>query len=226
MGHFLEKRAVASAAEAIAVSPFVARQIDRPTHVVPNGVDVAKYAPRWEARNGRRAIGVGEVAPHKQWHVAAEAARRAGCELRVAGPLRDVPYAKRVEDLGATLLGAVGEDELTAALGGSDVMLHPSVSESFGMAVVEGMSAGLPVVCSSLLSFLVADGVEGYHIPTDAGDEARAEAATAKLRILLDDAAMRRRMGDAARAKAVAGYSWDSVAARVEDVYRKASAAF
>src|SRR5438552_3159329 len=196
------------------IPPVVARQIDRPTRVVPNGVDVAKYAPRWDARTGRRAAGVGEVAPHKQWHVAAEAARAAGAELRIAGPVRDVPYAKRVEAAGATLLGAVSEDELTALLAESDVLLHPSVSESFGMAVVEGMSAGLPVICSSLLSFLVTEGVEGYHIPTDASDEARVAAASDRLRALLADAALRRRVGEAARGKALASYSWEAVAAQ------------
>lgn len=222
VGHFLEKRAVGNAVEVIAVSQFVARQIARPTHVVPNGVDVAKYAPRWAARTGRRAVGVGEVAPHKQWHVAAEAARRCGVALSVAGPVRDVAYAKRVESLGANLLGAVGEQDLVALLGESDVMLHPSVSESFGMAVVEGMGAALPIVCSSLLSFLVQDGVEGYHIPTDGTDAVRVDAAAARLRTLIEDGAARRRMGEAARAKAIAEYSWESVAARVETVYASA----
>jgi glycosyltransferase involved in cell wall biosynthesis len=224
VGHFLETRAVARAVETIAVSRFVADQIERPTHVVPNGVDITKYAPLWDARTGRRAVGVGEVAPHKQWHVAAEAAQRAGAELRIAGPVRDVAYAKRVESAGATLLGALGEDELTRLLGESDVMIHPSVSESFGMAVVEGMSAGLPVICSDLLSFLVQHGEEGFLIPTNGSDEQRIEAASSFLARLLADAPLRRRMADAARAKAAAGYSWDSVAARVVTVYEKAMA--
>lgn len=224
IGHFLEKRAVASAAEAIAVSRFVAEQIDRPTHVVPNGVDVERYHPLPELRTGRRAAGVGEVAPHKQWHVAAEAARRAGCELRVAGPIRDVAYARQVEAAGATLLGALGEADLTRLLGESDVLLHPSVSESFGMAVVEGMSCGLPVICSDLLSFLVTNGKEGFLIPTKASDDDRIAAAARHLDALLADPALRARMGEAARATATAGYSWDAVAEKVERVYAKVAA--
>jgi glycosyltransferase involved in cell wall biosynthesis len=225
VGHFLEKRAVTHAVEAIAVSRFVAQQIERPTHVVPNGVDVAKYAPRWDARTGHRVVGVGEVARHKQWHVAAQAARRVGAQMRVAGPIRDVEYARGLEDAGATLLGALSEGELTTLLAESDVMAHPSVSESFGMAVVEGMSAALPVVCSDLLSFLVKHDREGFLIPTNASDEARIAATEGFLRRLLDDAALRRRMAEAARETAAAGYSWESVAARVEDVYRRAVAA-
>jgi glycosyltransferase involved in cell wall biosynthesis len=225
LGHALEKRAVEHAVEAIAVSRFVAEQIPRPTHVIPNGVDVERYRPLPELRTGRRAVGVGEVAPHKQWHVAAEAAKRAGAELRVAGPVRDVAYARRVEEAGGRLLGAVGEDDLTRLLGESDLMIHPSVSESFGMAVVEGMSAGLPVVCSDLLAFLVKHEEEGFLIPTDGGDEARVEAAAAFVGRLLDDPALRARMGAAARRAAVESYSWESVAERVVRVYAKAVAA-
>lgn len=222
VGHFLEKRAVENAVETIAVSRFVAQQIRRPTHVVPNGVDVNAYAPLPEHRTGRRLVGVGEIAPHKQWHVAAEAAKRVGAELRIAGPVRDVAYARRVEGAGARLLGAVGEKDLVGLLGESDIMVHPSVSESFGMAVVEGMSAGLPVICSDLLSFLVQHEREGFLIPTNGGDDARIEATTRFVQRLLDDASLRARMGEAARGAAVAGYSWESVAARVERVYEQA----
>lgn len=222
VGHFLEKRAVTNAAQTIAVSQLVARQIDRRTHVIPNGVDVDRYRPLPDKRTGHRLVGVGEVAPHKQWHVAAEAASRLGLHLRVAGPIRDVEYARRVESSGALLLGALGEAELTHLLGESDVMTHPSTSESFGMAVVEGMSAGLPIVCSNFLSFLVKDGVEGFHIPTDAKDEDRIDAMEQRLKTL-QDPALRERMGKAARSAAVAGYSWDSVAEKVEAVYREAS---
>lgn len=224
VGHFLEQRAVDRAAETIAVSRFVADQIERPTHVVPNGVDVTSYVPRPEARTGRRLVGVGEVAQHKQWHVAAEAARGMGGILDIAGPIRDLAYAQRLETLGVRLLGPLDEVHLTRLLGGADVLVHPSTSESFGMAVVEGMSAGLPVVCSDMLSFLVASGEHGFHIPTKAGDEARIAAMRGALQSLLADTSLRERMGKAARAKAVAEFSWASVAQRVEAVYGRAVA--
>lgn len=221
IGHTLERRAVDHAAETIAVSRFVAEQIERPTHVVPNGVDVDTYAPRHDARTGRRLVGVGEVAEHKQWHVAADAARGLDAELRIAGPIRDLAYAKRLEDAGAHLLGPLGESDLATLLGEGDVLVHPSISESFGMAVVEGMSAGLPVVCSDFLSFLVDEDKHGLFIPTRAGHEARVKAMRAALERLLEDAALRERLGRAGRAHAIAEYSWARVAERVEAVYRQ-----
>lgn len=225
LGFWLERRAVANAAEAIAVSRFVAQQVERTTHVVPNGVDVERYAPLVGARTGHRIVGLGEVAEHKQWHVAAAAVRDLDATLRIVGPIRDIAYAKRVEELGAgrvTLLGALDEAELTRALGESDAMMHPSVSESFGMAVVEGMSSGLPVIASDMLSFLVQHGKEGYLIPTKGTDEERIRRAREHLGALLADPAARARMGAVARESAVRGYSWASVAERVEKVYEKA----
>ena len=224
VGFFLERRAVAKAAEVIAVSRFVARLVDRPTHVIPNGVDVARYAPDPAARTGRRVVGLGEVALHKRWHVAALAMRGLDAELTVIGPIRDPAYADLVESSApgkVRLLGSVSEEDLRRELAQADVLVHPSVSESFGMAVVEGMSAGLPVVCSDLLSFLVEGGKEGFLVPTQGSDEARAQAVAARLRELLADAALRERMGRAAREKAVREYSWERVAEQVEGVYRR-----
>lgn len=220
IGFWLERRAVGAAQEVIAVSRFVAQQIPRATHVVPNGVDVERYAPRPPARTGKLVVGVGEIAEHKQWHVAAEAMRGLDAELRIAGPIRDVAYAKRVEAAGARLMGALDEADLTKLLGEADVLAHPSVSESFGMAVVEGMCAGLPVVCSDLLSFLVTHGKEGFLIPTH-GDEERVRRMREFLAKLLAEPETRARMGAAARDTAMRGYSWPSVAERVEAVYRK-----
>lgn len=219
-GHLLETRAVAHASQAIAVSSFVADLIDRPTHVVPNGVNVDVYAPRPEQRTGRRVVGVGEVVHHKQWHVAAEALRGMDATLEVAGPIRDVAYADRLEASGARLMGSLAEPDLARFLGEADILVHPTISESFGMAVVEGMSAGLPVVCSDMLSFLVTEGTHGLHVPTRASDEVRIEAMRDCLARLLADAPLRHALGEAARDKAVAGYSWPSVAAGVERVYR------
>ena len=223
VGFFLERRAVAAAAETIAVSRMVARLIDRPTHVVPNGVDVLAYAPDEAARDGTRVVGLGEVAEHKRWHLAAEAVRGTGASLTVIGPIRDPTYARRVEALGARLTGPLPEDEMARELARSDVMVHPSVSESFGMAVVEGMSCGLPVVCSDMLSFLVEHGRQGLLVPTNAPDADRVASLRDAVAGLLADADRRRNMGRAARERAVAEYAWERVAERVEKVYRRAA---
>lgn len=227
IGFALEKRAVAKAAAVIAVSRFVAQQIDRPTRVIPNGVDVARYAPDPARRFGKSILGIGEIAEHKKWLVAAMAARELDVQLRIAGPIRDPAYADAIEKASGgktTLLGALSEEELLRELAAADVLVHPSVSESFGMAVVEGMGAALPVVCSDMLSFLVENGKEGWLIPTKGEDAKRAEILREKVALLLADPQARIAMGRRAREKAVAGYSWESIAAQVEGVYREVAA--
>ena len=223
IGFFLERRAVAAATEAIAVSRLVAEQVDRRMHVIPNGVDVLAYAPHEGVRGGASVVGVGEVAEHKRWHLAARALAGTRGKLTVIGPIRDTAYAKLLEREGTRLLGPVPEDELTRHLAGADVLVHPSVSESFGMAVVEGMASGLPIVCSDMLSFLVEHGKQGFLVPTRAADDARVEALRSALPQLLSDDALRRRMGHAARERAVERYAWERVAEQVEAVYRRAA---
>lgn len=227
IGFALEKRAIARAREVIALTPQVAAQMSRPSTVIPNGVDVDRYRPRPEARGGRVAVCLGEMARHKEWHVAAEAAKRAGFELRHVGPIRDTRYADEVEALGdgaVKLLGSLAEEDLAQELGRADAMVHPSVSENLPMAVIEGMASGLPIVASDILGSLVRHGENGYLLPTSAETKTRVAKAAEALARIADDPALARRLGEASRARAEADFSWPRVAERVEQVYRRAVA--
>ena len=77
-----------------------------------------------------------------------------------------------------------------------DVLVHPSLSEGFGRAVLEAMALGKPV-CASRVGGLresIRDGENGFSIPP--GD---VEALRERLAQLLDDADLRARFGRAAR---------------------------
>ncbi|MHB8604307.1 MAG: glycosyltransferase family 4 protein [Thermoplasmatota archaeon] len=228
VGFALERAAVRRARVAIAVSPQVgaaARALNATTRVVPNGVDVDRYAPRLAARNGKRIVGVGEVREHKQWHVAASALAGLPASLTIVGPRPDPAYARRVETAApgqVTLAGRIPEDALVALLADADMLAHPSVSESFGMAVVEGMSCGLPVVASDILASLVSDHETGLLIPNAGGDEARIPATRKAFELLLADGAARTMMGASARERAVERYAWPVVARGVEAAYEEA----
>jgi glycosyltransferase involved in cell wall biosynthesis len=100
-----------------------------------------------------RVIGVvGRLAPVKRLDVALRAcapALREGARLVVAG---DGPQRADLEQLAADLgvTGAVHwlgpRDDMAAVLSAMDVLLSASADETFGMAVVEGLANGLPVV--------------------------------------------------------------------------------
>jgi glycosyltransferase involved in cell wall biosynthesis len=85
----------------------------------------------------------------------------------------------------------------------ADVFAMPSRAEAFGIAAVEAAAAGLPVIVTTVggLADLCVDGVTGRCIPPDDVD-----ALTNALALLVDDAEVRRTMGAAARARAVAEF--------------------
>lgn len=79
------------------------------------------------------------------------------------------------------------------------------------------MAAGLPVVASRLgqICEVVEDGVSGLLVADDPAEVADALVTLAR------DPARARAMGEAARARIAAGYTWDHVGDRIEEVFRK-----
>lgn len=128
--------------------------------------------------------------------------------------------AQRADDLGVRdhvlFLGKHSSvDELMPC---ADLFLLPSENESFGLAGLEAMASGAPVVASSAggLVEVIEDGVSGHLLPVGAVDE----MAQAGIR-LLTDAAHRSRITTAARERAVTRFSASRVASRYEDLYRR-----
>ena len=88
-----------------------------------------------------------------------------------------------------------------------DGLALTSLQESFGVAAVEAMAAGLPVAATDVPGFreVIADGETGLIVPVR-DPRAMAEA----LSKLADDPALRRTMGQAGRRRAAALFNWDS----------------
>ena len=112
--------------------------------------------------------------------------------------------------------GFLHGDELARAYASSDVFFFPSESETFGNVTLEAMASGLPAVnaLSSGSNSLVAEGLTGFLV--SARDE---DGLAARLTQVATDDALRRGMGEAARARAL-GYSWDAVLNGLLDSYR------
>jgi len=128
-----------------------------------------------------------------------EAAR--GMNLIVAG---DGPLRARVP--GAR--GFLPHDELQALYRRAAVVVCPSRREGFGVACLEAMANGRPVVATRVggLRDLVVDGETGLVVPPR--DPAALRAA---LERMLSDPRLRRRLGRAGRERARAGFSWAGV---------------
>lgn len=114
-----------------------------------------------------------------------------------------------------TFLGRRSQEELPYYYSAADVVVMPSLYESFGMVALEAMACGTPVVASDVggLSFVVRNGETGFLVP-DRDPKALAEC----LNNLLRDPALRARLGR--RGIQVAReYAWSRIADRIESLY-------
>lgn len=120
-------------------------------------------------------------------------------------------------DDSVTFLGTQREIDRYLAMG--DLFLLPSSHESFGLAALEAMAYGVPVIASSVggLPELIEDGVSGYLAPL--GDvEMMAERAIA----LLIDENLYEKMSRGAKERADSLFSAKAIVPKYEDVYRRA----
>lgn len=163
-------------------SSFVARRIrryyGRDADVLPPPVAVDRFTPPGEAPRRDYALVVSALAPYKRVEVAIAACARLGLPLRVVGT---GPERGRLVGLAGdrvAFLGRVAEEELRELYRHARCLVQPQV-EDFGIAPVEALACGTPVVARGEGGVLdiVADGEHGLlYLPSD-GDEAGALAA-------------------------------------------------
>ena len=226
----------------IAVSREALRTIQRhegagDAVIIPNGVYVDRFtgvAPRqeWLGTPQRPTVAfLGRIEEsRKGLAVLLDALpqlldERPGLRLLVAGPgdPREIMrHADPRASAACEFLGLVSDVNKERLLASVDVYVAPNTGgESFGIILIEAMSAGAPVIASDLWSFrdVLADGAAGVLFRnTDATDLARHT-----LPVLLDDKVRRTlRKKGYARAR---DFDWPRVAADIVDVYETCLAA-
>jgi rhamnosyl/mannosyltransferase len=139
------------------------------------------------------------------------------------GPMRE-PWGQLAHDLKlagrVTFAGQVNDADLPACYKLGDIFVLPANAraEAFGTVIIEAMAAGLPVVSTEVgsgTSWVNLHDVTGLIVPSR-NAKALAQAANR----LLSDPARRAEMGRAARQRAQAEFSQETMVARVEQVYR------
>ncbi|GAA5070526.1 glycosyltransferase-like protein [Thermocatellispora tengchongensis] len=145
--------------------------------VIPNGVEAARFAEAagdgedavaarraWRARFGRYVLTVGGIEPRKGSldlleAYALVAGRVPGLRLVIAGGETLFDYRgyrarweERAAELGVTpeVLGPVPHGELPALVAAAAAFAFPSVKEGFGLAAMEALAAGVPLVTRDL----------------------------------------------------------------------------
>lgn len=193
----------------------------------PRGIDTARFTPAKRSLEWRARLGIGEhevvilhvsrLVREKRLDTLTAALNRVTVPHRVV-IVGDGPDQNFVEQElpQAIFAGFLRDEALATAYASCDIFLFPSDSESFGNVTLEAMASGLPCVCADATgsSSLVAPGETGFLIPADDAD-----GFARRLTLLAQDAALRRRMGEAARARALT-YSWEETLARILGYYR------
>jgi glycosyltransferase involved in cell wall biosynthesis len=218
---------------------LVARGVPaRRIHVVPSGIDPKRWQKldRDEARGelgiapGDPVIAlVGALYPRKGHAVLLEAVAlltgrglRPTCLFAGSGPEGDSLMA-RAASLGverqARWLGRL--DDVAPVLAAADLVAVPSLAEGLGVAALEAMAAGRPVVASAVGGLRETVRHEGEGLLVPPGDPAELADALARC---LTDAGLRQTLGAAGRTRAER-FSTLAMARGTESVYERALAA-
>ena len=207
--------------------------------VVPNGVDVELFRPmnRSECRSAIGAMGfqvgyVGRLVEEKGLSDLVESLKWCDPSVQLlfvgAGP------AKPALETQAARQGCAGRarflenrplEQLPEVMNGLDCLVLPSRTtdrwkEQFGRVLIEAGACGIPVIGSD--SGAIPDVVGDAGLVAPERNPRELAAAIEKLRV---DADLRTRMGKAGLRQAVEQYSWQRVAARMEEIYRRVSKA-
>jgi phosphatidylinositol alpha-mannosyltransferase len=163
--------------------------------VLFNGVEVERFhVPPWARPPGRRVVlFVGRHEERKGLSVLLDAAADLPDDVVIwvvgDGPETDALAARHAGDRRIEWLGRVSDAERNARMAAADVFCAPSIrGESFGVILLEAMSAGAPVVASDISGYAAVAGRLGEQPPAallpPAGDP---RALAAALRSVLDD---------------------------------------
>jgi glycosyltransferase involved in cell wall biosynthesis len=225
------RRLLAGADAVTACSRFVLDELERggldaraDAEVIPNGVNPDEFD---RGTPGGYVLAAGRLVEQKGLDTlirayAAAAPGLGGRKLLLAG---DGPERGRLESLAGSLglngnvvfLGSVGRARVAELMHGADVFAFPSRYEAFGVAMLEAMAAGAPVVAARAggIPEFAVDGQNALLVPPD--DEAALADALTRL---AGDVELAARLAAGGRTQAKR-YAWETIAGRYESVYRR-----
>lgn len=206
--------------------------------VVPYGVDLRRFAPNGPIMprgDAHRVVCIGRSLERRDHDVAIAALSRVPkTELVIAGgpepaALATDPEARRLREVAehcgvadrVQLIGHVAPADMPALLRSADLALCLPHHSPAGIAPLEAMACGVPVVAASTgaVTDEVVDGVTGRHVPPQ---DPFAVAET--VRHLLADPTVLEAYGAAGRDRVRARYSWRRIAVDTIEVYHRAGA--
>ncbi len=214
-------------------------------HVIHNGIDPEVYRRQPSAETLER-YGVDASRPYAFFN--GRITRQKGLTLLLAAALKldrqhqlvvvasspDTPeiaaevnrLADKVRAEGRDLVWIdhfIPREHLIHLHSGATVFVCPSVYEPFGLVILEAMACETAVVASRVggIPEIVVEGETGFLVDLDADQSAEkfTNELAARIGVLLDDAALARKMGEAGRRRVVRSFGWPAIATTTAGLY-------
>jgi glycosyltransferase involved in cell wall biosynthesis len=204
----------------------------KPVSITPFGVDCDLFRPSFVPTNSENEFVIGTIKALEPPYgidyllrafalLTRKYAGRKKLRLAIAG---DGSLRKSLERLAADLgirndvsfLGHIAHSQVPQLLNTFSVFCALSLSESFGVAILEASACQLPVVVTNIggLPEVVRDNLTGFIVSAH-----NAQAAADAVAKLIEDSSLRCNFGEAGRKFVLENFEWSENAKRMENVY-------
>lgn len=217
------------------LSEYAARSLPgrpRPHRIILGGVDLTAFERRREPVHDGSVVFLGRILPHKGIHHLVEAMTPERT-LHIIGPVVDASYLDHLQRLSSGKLirfhHGLPDSEVVGYLRKAMVLVHPTpvdptgsarANELLGLALLEAMACGCPVIASHAASLpeLVENGGSGYLVTPNSPEEIRA-----RIEALARDMESWRRVSQRAASIVAERFTWEATADRCIRAYRDLS---
>lgn len=211
------------------------KELAHKTRTIPGAIRVDKFPEKmstdslgeirkkYKLTEGGIVLFTGRLIDEKGVKYLVKAASRIKSQIIIAG---DGPQKKKLQDMvkekklgNVRLTGYIDHDTLIKLYYVADVFVAPSVwDDPMPLTIIEAMAAKLPVVVTRKggIATAVKDGSTGFFVNTR-----NASDIVMKVNRLLEDKALRRKVGERARSEVLKKFTWKKIANRFDLIYSK-----
>lgn len=191
---------------------------------ISDGINLNRFRSRKIEKDKKVVLFVGRLTHQKGVEYFVEASQIVKKELKVKfiavtnSPLKKVKeYVNLLRKNEIELYEKVPSDEIVKLYQKADVLILPSLSEAFGLVLLEAMACGTPVVASNVggIPNVVKDGIVGFLIPPK-----DSQAIAKKTLMILKNEEIREKMRINCL-EWVKNFSWEKIAEKYIEIYRK-----
>ena len=200
-----------------------------PIEVIPNGVNVDFFDIPLSKEEAKEKLGLGEgvilyvgrLEPRKGISTLINAMKHVDGTLLIAGQGSMLPLLReRARLLGVSekvkFLGVVDYSKLPLYYRASDVFVLPSLSEAFGIVLLEAMASGTPVIGTKVGG--IPEIIDGCGLLVSPGN---AKELANAINLVLNNQSVERRLSRLGKRRVEKVYDWNVVVRRIVALYRE-----